>query len=232
MKYLIVGLGNFGIEYVGTRHNIGFEVLDHLAAEKEVAFESKRYADYAEIKHRGKIFCLIKPTTFMNLSGKAVHYWLTKLKLPVDRMLVVVDDLNIPFGKIRIRPKGSDGGHNGLHDIQRHLNTTKYARLRFGIGDDFGAGRQVNFVLGKWSREEQAELETTVPQAGRAVLAFGTMGLSRAMNKYNSEVKPPVKKEEREAKKQKAREEKEAANPKSGGKPDESKTPEDQQGNS
>ena len=157
-KFLIVGLGNIGDEYKETRHNIGFQILDRLAEEKEVDFETVRLADRAVFKFKGRTFVLIKPNTYMNLSGKAVKYWLEKEKLPIDKLLVITDDLNLPFGSLRIKTKGSDGGHNGLKDIQDKLNTTKYNRFRFGISDEFSKGRQTDYVLGEWNDEEKEKL--------------------------------------------------------------------------
>jgi len=154
MKYLIVGLGNPGAEYQFTRHNIGFEILDALSGASNITFTPDRYGDVASLKHKGRTLILLKPSTFMNLSGKAVRYWLTKEKIPLENMLVITDDLALPFGTIRMRAKGSDGGHNGLKSIQELIETTKYARLRFGIGDTFNKGSQVNYVLGKWGEEE------------------------------------------------------------------------------
>lgn len=186
MKYLIAGLGNFDIAYQNTRHNIGFDVVDYLAKEKEIVFSSKRYADIAEFKLKGKTFLLIKPTTYMNLSGKAVKYWLDKENLPYENLLVITDDLNLALGKIRIRKNGSDGGHNGLKSIQELLNSNLYPRLRIGIGNEFGKGRQVDFVLGTWSPEEKKVMEETVKKAADAVISFVLEGVDRAMNKFNS----------------------------------------------
>lgn len=186
MKYLIAGLGNFDIEYQNTRHNIGFDVVDALAKDKEVVFTSKRYADIAEFKLKGKTFMLIKPTTYMNLSGKAIKYWLDKENLPYENLLVVTDDLNLALGKIRIRKNGSDGGHNGLKSIQELLNSNLYPRMRIGIGNDFSKGRQVDFVLGTWTAEEKKIMEETVKKAGEAVISFVLEGVDRAMNKFNT----------------------------------------------
>lgn len=185
-KFLIVGLGNPGEEYENTRHNIGFQVVDNLAADAGVKFTNDRLAHVAEIKHKGKILVLIKPTTYMNLSGKAVNYWMQAEKIPVENILVLVDELALPFGKIRLGPKGSDGGHNGLKHIQEILNTTNYPRLRFGIGNSFGKGYQVNYVLGKWSEEEMKTLPERIKLAGDAVKAFAFAGLQFAMNNYNT----------------------------------------------
>jgi len=186
MKYLIAGLGNFDIEYQNTRHNIGFDVVDLVAKEKDAVFTSKRYADLAEFKFKGKVFMLIKPTTYMNLSGKAVKYWLDKADLPYENLLVITDDLNLPLGKIRIRKNGSDGGHNGLKSIQELLNSNLYPRMRLGIGNEFGRGRQVDFVLGQWEAEEKKLVDETVKKAADAVMSFVLEGVDRAMNKFNS----------------------------------------------
>ncbi len=185
-KFLIIGLGNIGDEYAGTRHNIGFDVVDHLASEAGVKFRNDRLADVAEIKHKGKTLILVKPTTYMNLSGKALNYWMQAEKVPVENVLVIVDELALPLGKIRIGPKGSDGGHNGLKNIQELLKTTEYPRLRFGISNQFGKGQQVNYVLGKWSDEEKKILSERVKIAAEAVKAFAFIGLQRCMNEYNT----------------------------------------------
>jgi PTH1 family peptidyl-tRNA hydrolase len=186
MKYLIAGLGNIGSEYENTRHNIGFKILDELANSSGIFFEQDRYAYKAEYKFKGRTFVLIKPTTLMNLSGKAVNYWLQKEKIPIERSLVITDDINLPFGKIRIRAKGSDGGHNGLKDIQKILNSSKYPRLRFGVGDEFSKGSQINYVLGKWSAEEEKDLTERIDLCVSAIKSFGTIGLARTMNEYNN----------------------------------------------
>ena len=184
-KFLIVGLGNIGDEYAKTRHNIGFEVLDYLAQENDLKFKSDRLADIVEFKYKGKQLVLIKPTTYMNLSGKAVNYWMQNEKIPLENVLVIVDELALPFGKIRLGPKGSDGGHNGLKNIQETLNTSNYPRLRFGIGNEFGKGYQVDYVLGKWSDEEQKILSERIKLASDAVKAFAFAGLQNSMNNYN-----------------------------------------------
>lgn len=185
-KFLIVGLGNIGEEYAGTRHNIGFEVLDFLAAEHEVKFKSDRLADVAEIRHKGKTLVLVKPTTYMNLSGKAVNYWLQAEKIPVENMLVIVDELALPFGKIRLGPKGSDGGHNGLKNIQEILGSSNYPRLRFGISNQFSKGHQIDYVLGKWSDEEKQTLRDRVKLAADAIKSFSFIGLERTMTNFNT----------------------------------------------
>lgn len=186
MKYLIVGLGNIGAEYADTRHNIGFKVADALVSELGGTFESKRYGQVAELKYKGRTLWVLKPNTFMNLSGKAVNYWLKEAKLDTDHLMVIVDDLALPFGQIRVRSKGSDGGHNGLKDIQTTLGHTQYPRLRFGIGDRFGKGQQVDYVLGNWSTDEKKTLSEHIDTARNAVLAFCSIGLERAMNQFNT----------------------------------------------
>lgn len=186
MKYLIVGLGNVGAEYDNTRHNIGFEILDALANASGIFFEQTRHAFRTEYKFKGRTFIMIKPTTFMNLSGKAVHYWMQEEKIPVDRVLILTDDLALPFGKIRIRPKGSDAGHNGLKNINAVLGTQNYARLRFGIGDNYPKGRQVDYVLGQWTLEEQLALPERINICVEAIQSFGTAGIQNTMNAYNN----------------------------------------------
>lgn len=186
MKYLIAGLGNIGAEYHHTRHNIGFDVLDALAGASNTFFKPGRLADVAEVKHRGKKLFLIKPTTYMNLSGKAVNYWLQEEKIPVENLLVIVDDLALPFGTLRLRPSGSDAGHNGLTSIQESLGHQKYARLRFGIGNDFPKGQQVQFVLGKWSEEEWLQLQPRIKQAMHITLSFVSAGLANTMSMFNN----------------------------------------------
>ncbi len=186
MKYLIVGLGNIGAEYANTRHNIGFKVLDALSKASNIFFEDSRHAAKAELKVKGRTFILIKPNTYMNLSGKAVGYWMQAEKIPIENLLVVVDDLALPMGQVRLRGKGSDGGHNGLKDITRVLGTNDYARLRLGIGNDFGRGKQVDYVLGEWTEGELASLALVLEKAADAVVGFGTIGLERAMNQYNT----------------------------------------------
>ena len=184
-KFLIAGLGNIGDEYAGTRHNIGFDVVDHLAKDAGVKFTSGRLADVAEMKYKGKTLILVKPTTYMNLSGKAINYWLQAEKIPVENLMVIVDELALPLGTLRLGPKGSDGGHNGLKNIQEILNTSTYPRLRFGIGNEFGKGYQVNYVLGKWNDEEQKILPERIKLAADAIKAFAFAGLQRSMNDYN-----------------------------------------------
>jgi PTH1 family peptidyl-tRNA hydrolase len=185
MKFLIVGLGNPGSEYEETRHNIGFKVVDELAKELGDAFSLNRAAWRAEVKFRGKTLILIKPITFMNLSGKAVNYWLQVEKIPISNLLVITDDIALPFGKLRMKGKGSDGGHNGLKDIQTSLKTADYSRLRFGVGNDFAKGRQADYVLGKWTGEEAIELTERIRVATEFIKSFVTQGLDLTMTNWN-----------------------------------------------
>lgn len=186
MKYLIVGLGNMHPDYDGTRHNIGFEVVDMLAQEFNGTFKNESLGDLALIKHKGRQIYLLKPSTYMNRSGKSVRYWMQKLKVKIDNVMIVVDDINLEYGKLRMRAKGADGGHNGLRDIQNILATSKYPRLRFGIGNDFSKGRQVDFVLGQWSGEELDKLGAYIQKANDAILSFVSIGISHTMNKHNN----------------------------------------------
>lgn len=185
MKYLLVGLGNIGDEYAHTRHNIGFDVLDALAEKYKAAFTADRYADVAEISLRGKHIIAIKPNTYMNLSGKAVRYWMQAHKIAVENIFVIVDDLAIPFGKIRIRGNGSDAGHNGLKSIQELLLTQNYPRLRFGLGNHYAKGRQVDFVLGKWTNEEAKEIPPLCLTCIQAIESFVLRGLPKTMSDFN-----------------------------------------------
>ncbi|MCD7961996.1 MAG: aminoacyl-tRNA hydrolase [Rikenellaceae bacterium] len=185
MKYLIVGLGNIGAEYVNTRHNIGFMVLDAFAEASNAVFTTARYGLITEAKYKGRTFLLLKPSTYMNLSGKAVNYWMNVEKIPVENVLVIVDDLALPLGAIRIRKKGSDGGHNGLKSISEVLGRSDYPRLRFGIGDDFPKGFQVDHVLGEWTKEETKELPERIDFAIEAIKSFGTAGIDFTMNNFN-----------------------------------------------
>lgn len=185
MKYLIVGLGNVGSEYEGTRHNAGFMVIDSLVKEAKVPYVLDRHAYRAEVKFKGRTLIVIRPTTYMNLSGKAVHYWLQKEKVELERLLVVVDDIALPVGKIRMKKQGSHGGHNGLTDIEEKLGTANYCRLRVGIGDNFSRGRQIDYVLGQFTEEERAALDPAVAKAAEAVKCFVTQGADKAMNLYN-----------------------------------------------
>ena len=184
-KYLIVGLGNIGSEYAETRHNIGFKVLDELARQEELTFQTQKLGDLTTYKLKGRTFILLKPNTYMNLSGKAVLYWLTKEKIPLENLLVITDDLNLAFGSIRVKTKGSDGGHNGLKDIQAKLNTTKYNRFRFGISDAFTKGRQVDYVLGEWTTEENDALKERLEQSVKIIKSFGLAGINNTMNTFN-----------------------------------------------
>lgn len=186
MKYLIVGLGNIGAEYDRTRHNIGFMVCDRLADQEKVRFVTEKLASVANFNHRGRTIYMIKPTTYMNLSGKAVNYWLQKLKIPIENMLVIVDDLALPFGTLRMRPQGSSAGHNGLKNIELLNGGINYARLRFGIGDNFAKGRQVDYVLAPFSIEEQKSLSQYEEKACDMVLSFASVGIGPTMTKFNN----------------------------------------------
>jgi PTH1 family peptidyl-tRNA hydrolase len=185
LKFLIAGLGNIGDEYINTRHNIGFKIVEALAEEAGASFISERLAFHTSFRLKGKTIHLIKPTTFMNLSGKAVKYWLDKLEIPKENLLVIVDDLALPFGTVRIRARGSDGNHNGLTSVEELLQTREYPRLRFGVEGNFPKGRQVNYVLGEWSAEETKLLPEKIKIACDAVKSFATIGLERTMNTYN-----------------------------------------------
>ncbi len=191
MKYLIVGLGNIGAEYDLTRHNIGFEAVDALAQRFDATWKSNTLGDTATFKHKSRTFILLKPSTYMNLSGKSVRYWLQKESIKQENLLVILDDLQLPFGKQRIRPKGSDGGHNGLKNIDLLLGNTNYVRLRLGIGDDFKKGRQVDFVLGKWDKDELEKLPDICNYAADTALAFGTIGLELTMTNFNKQPSTP-----------------------------------------
>ena len=182
MKYLIVGLGNIGAEYANTRHNIGFRVLDALAEASNATFTAGRYGSTATIKHKGRTLILLKPSTYMNLSGKAVRYWLDAEKIEVQNLLVIVDDIALPFGTLRMRAKGSDGGHNGLKNINELLGRNDYSRIRFGIGGDFARGHQVDYVLGEWSDEESKAMPERLKVFGDAILSFATIGGERTQN--------------------------------------------------
>ena len=185
MKFLIAGLGNIGPEHMLTRHNAGFMVVDRLAAQHDINFTMNRLAYTAEWRHKGKIIQLIKPTTYMNLSGRAVSSYLKQFNVPIENLLVITDDKDLPFGKLRLKPKGSAGGHNGLRSIDEVLGTQEYARLRFGIGSDFSKGRQVDFVLGKFPKEEMELLPDHLDRAGDAIVSFCTSGLQHTMNFFN-----------------------------------------------
>ena len=185
MKYLIVGLGNIGREYEGTRHNIGFEVVDYIAHQQNLIFQSDRYADTCKFNFKGRTIILAKPTTYMNLSGKAVHYHLEKNKIPIENLLVIVDDKDLPLGVLRLKPKGTGGSHNGINDIISILNTLDFPRLRVGIGNDYPKGYQVEYVLGKFSKEEIEYLRPCVELSFEIVKNFVTQGIDRTMNLYN-----------------------------------------------
>ena len=184
-KYLIVGLGNIGEKYADTRHNIGFKVLDAFAEKENLIFETQKLGDLTTFKLKGKTMIFLKPSTYMNLSGKSVLYWLTKEKIPLENLLVITDDLNLPFGNIRLKTKGSDGGHNGLKDIQETLKTINYNRFRFGISDAFSKGRQVDYVLGAWSTEESEKLKERLDTSIKLIKSFVLEGINIAMNTYN-----------------------------------------------
>lgn len=190
MKYLIAGLGNIGEEYAATRHNIGFQVVDHLASSLGATWKSVTLGQIAEAKFKGRTLILLKPNTYMNLSGKSVFYWLQKEKIPIENLLVIVDEIQLEQGTIRLRGKGTDGGHNGLTDVQAHLNTTEYARLRVGIGKNFPLGGQIKYVLGRWTAEELKILPGVLDSASDAVKAFVSIGLKRSMEQVNSSPKP------------------------------------------
>ena len=185
MKYLIVGLGNIGDEYENTRHNIGFWILDALARVSNISFSDKRYGAVAEMKYAGKTFILLKPNTFMNLSGRSVQYWMQKENIELDKVLIAVDDIALPLGKVRIRLKGSDAGHNGLKSIHQILGSQDYVRLRFGIGSDFKKGYQIDHVLGRWSAEEEVIVNSKMELCIEIIKAFATIGVERVMTQYN-----------------------------------------------
>ncbi len=184
-KFLIVGLGNIGSKYENTRHNIGFKIVDEVAEEHNVSFETEKLGDVATFRFKGRTFVLLKPSTFMNLSGKSVKYWMDKEKISIENVLIVTDDVNIDFGTIRLKAKGSAGGHNGLKDIQEKLNTQQYARFRFGVGGNYSRGRQVDFVLGEWNKEETSQLIERLPTSAKIITSFGTAGLANTMNTFN-----------------------------------------------
>ena len=184
-KYLIVGLGNVGEEYNNTRHNIGFKIIDKLVEKNEIDWEVKKLAFYSSFKKKGRQFLLIKPSTFMNNSGKAVRYWALKEKIPLQNILIITDDLHLPFGDIRLRSKGSPAGHNGLKDVENQLNTSNYPRLRFGIGQNYKIFDQVKFVLDQWDETEKTKIEKRVSICTEAIVCFGLEGINKAMNKFN-----------------------------------------------
>lgn len=185
-KFLVAGLGNIGNEYAETRHNIGFKILDALADQHDFAFEPGRLGDIGSFKVKGRTVICLKPSTYMNLSGKAIKYWMDKEKIPLENLLVVTDDINLSFGTIRLKIKGSDGGHNGLKSIQDLLQTTVYNRFRFGVGSDFTKGRQVDYVLGEWSPEERTTLEERLKKATELVISFVLSGVKNTMNEFNN----------------------------------------------
>ena len=189
MKYLIACLGNIGVEYDDTRHNIGFKVADYLNDDLKGTFTTSRLAQVSELRYKGRTMVVIKPTTYMNLSGKAVSYWLKAEKIPIENLMVIVDDLAIPCGSIRIRAKGSDGGHNGLKNINELIGSQNYARIRMGIGNGFPQGGQVDFVLGKFTSEEQALIAERIPNVCDAIKAFTIDGIDRTMNRFNTKSK-------------------------------------------
>ncbi len=184
-KFLIAGLGNIGPKYENTRHNIGFKVLDYIAKHEDLSWETVKLGDITTLKKKGRTFIMLKPSTYMNLSGKAVKYWMDKEKIPVENLLVVTDDLNLDFGTFRIKTQGSSGGHNGLKDIQATLGNGKYPRFRFGISDSFSKGRQVDYVLGEWTAAEESELIERLEKAKQAVESYGLAGASNTMNAFN-----------------------------------------------
>ena len=186
MKYLIAGLGNVGDEYSHTRHNIGFDVVMAFVSKKGMQFKQERLAYMAEVKWKGRTFICICPTTYMNLSGKAVKYWMDKEKIDIENVLIIVDDIALPLNKIRLRPGGSDAGHNGLKSLQEILGTTEYAKLRFGIGNNYPKGRQVDFVLGKWTKDEEPIVKLKIEKCVEVIEAFATIGLTDTMNKFNN----------------------------------------------
>jgi PTH1 family peptidyl-tRNA hydrolase len=185
-KYLIIGLGNIGPEYAQTRHNIGFKVLDALANKENLTFETLRLGDLCTHKIKGRSILLLKPSTYMNLSGKALKYWMEKENIPLENILVITDDINLDFGVIRIKTKGTNGGHNGLKDIQNTLNSSEYNRFRFGVGSDFGKGKQIDYVLGKWNDDEKIALAERLEKATKVIESFVLSGIDQTMNEYNN----------------------------------------------
>ena len=184
-KYLIVGLGNIGSKYENTRHNVGFKILDEIAKRENVIFESLKLGAVTKFRFKGRTFILLKPSTYMNLSGKAVKYWITKEKIPLENLLIICDDLNIPFGTIRLKSKGSAGGHNGLTDINEILQTQNFPRFRFGVSDEFKKGNQVDYVLGNWSDDETNKLPERLQKSYELVKSFGTTGIANTMSEFN-----------------------------------------------
>jgi len=190
LKYLVAGLGNIGDEYLNTRHNIGFSILDAWAKASNISFSDHRYGFISKAGYRGRSFVLLKPSTYMNLSGNAVNYWLKKEKIPVENLLVVVDDVSLPFGSIRLRPGGGDGGHNGLFHINSVLGHANYARLRFEIGSRFSEGRQVEYVLGEWAEDEREILNSRIELAVDMIKSFGFVGVELTMTRFNKKASP------------------------------------------
>jgi PTH1 family peptidyl-tRNA hydrolase len=184
-KFLIVGLGNIGEQYANTRHNIGFKILDYIANSEDLTFETQKLGDIATLKIKGRTLILMKPNTYMNLSGKAIKYWLEKENIPLENLLVVTDDLNLPFGTLRVKTKGSDGGHNGLKDTQDKLQTTSYNRFRFGISDSFSKGKQIDYVLGNWSDDENSKLKERLKTSAELIKSFALAGVNTTMNEFN-----------------------------------------------
>lgn len=184
-KFLIVGLGNIGSEYAETRHNVGFKILDALAKEKGFTFETLKLGDVGTFKIKGRSVICLKPSTYMNRSGKALKYWMEKEKIPMENLLVVTDDINLEFGTLRLKTKGSDGGHNGLKDIQESIQTTTYNRFRFGVGADFGKGRQIDYVLGEWNDEERKSLTERLERSAQLIISFVLSGVKNTMNQFN-----------------------------------------------
>ncbi len=185
MKYLILGLGNIGEEYENTRHNIGFKIIDKLTKDNSISISLDRHAYIGELKYKGRTLILAKPTTYMNLSGKALQYWMQKEKIPVEHVLIIVDDIALPFGTVRMKAKGSDGGHNGLKHIQQTLGHSNYARLRFGIGNNYAKGRQIDYVLGEWGADEQKDLSTYIDKSIEGIFQFVSLGIDKAMTVTN-----------------------------------------------
>jgi len=193
VKFLIAGLGNIGPDYENTRHNIGFMILDELAKLREISFAPARYGDIAQFRYKGRIFILLKPSTYMNLSGKAINYWLTKEKIELSNLLVITDDVALPLSTLRLKAKGSDGGHNGLSSIISVLGTNEFPRLRFGIGNEYPKGAQVHFVLGKWMPEELEIINPQMKVCADLVTSFGTSGIERTMNFFNTKAQKKQK---------------------------------------
>tara|TARA_B100000963_G_C22387845_1_gene563106 strand:- start:173 stop:736 length:564 start_codon:yes stop_codon:yes gene_type:complete len=185
MKYLIVGLGNVGSKYDETRHNIGFKILDAFVNASNSSFKTERLGDVAQLKHKGRTLVCVKPSTYVNLSGRAIRYWMQQERIPQERILIIVDEISLPFGKIRLRGKGSDGGHNGLKNIQEILGNSNYARVRFGISNEYTKGRQVDYVLGEWNSEEKASLQERIEIVVELIKSFTTNPIQRVMSEFN-----------------------------------------------